>query len=139
MTGFARAISRANPKLLEDPIAFLEEVARAARHVLHHPTITQSKLGAQTTTGWPEAVAAAEDLLAVVQVVNESDSLLLGWRKLSAGSKADPTVIKALEGFIAEIKDPDALDAFLALAAKEVEGQSLRNSKRGIWSTPQAR
>lgn len=139
VTGFARAISRANPKLLEDPIAFLEEVARAARHVLHHPTITQSKLGAQTTTGWPEAVAAAEDLLAVVQVVNESDSLLLGWRKLSAGSKADPTVIKALEGFIAEIRDPDALDAFLALAAKEVEGQSLRNSKRGIWSTPPAR
>lgn len=123
-TGFARVISRANPTLLQTPVHFLEEVARAARQVLHQPTIEQLERGLESTTGWPEAAAAAQDLLDVVEAVLESDSLIVGWRKLSAASKADPSVTSALGSIITEIKDPDALDAFLALADREADEAS---------------
>ncbi|ARO57102.1 hypothetical protein ASF36_19005 [Methylobacterium sp. Leaf90] len=120
VTGFARAISRANPNLLETPANFLEEVARAARHVIHQPTVKQLERGLEPQTGWPEAITAAQDLLSVVEAALESNSLIVGWRKLSAGAKVDPRVTDALGRVIAEIQDPDALEAFLGLADKEV-------------------
>lgn len=120
VTGFARAISRANPNLLETPANFLEEATRAARHVIHQPTVKQLERGLEPETGWLEAVTAAQDLLSVVEATLESNSLIAGWQKLSSTAKVDPRVTDALGHIIAEIQDPDALDAFLGLADKEV-------------------
>ncbi|ARO54029.1 hypothetical protein B2G69_07635 [Methylorubrum zatmanii] len=135
-TGFARVISRATPTLLQTPAHFLEEVARAARQVLHQPTIEQLERGLEPTTGWPEAAAAAQDLLDVAEAVLESDSLIVGWRKLSAAPKADPRVTAALGSIITEIKDPDALDAFLALADREAGEASPSLLVRRLRSSP---
>lgn len=138
VTGFARVISRANPTLLETPAQFLEEVARGARQVLHQPTIEQLERGLEPTTGWPEAAAAAQDVLDVVEAVLESDSLIVGWRKLSAAPKADSRVTSALGSIIAEIKDPDALDAFLALSDREADEASPSLPVRRPRSSPSA-
>lgn len=112
-TAFALSILRRDPKGLQNPIAYLEEVVRAASHSIYQPSVAQSLRGMRPAVGWPEAVSAAEDLLAVVEAVSEKESLIAGWRLLCAASRGDPGRIEALGCTITQIEDPETLDRFL--------------------------